>query len=1027
MAPQPTAAAGENMLQNPSLEEATDVEDIPNCWGTGNGGGVNTATWSRTHEAHSGEWAEQVEISSYTSGDEKLVSRQDTGSCAPTAKPGHTYNASAWYESNQPVHLVAYYYIPEGTEKGWHFWAQSNPFAASSTYTQAKWTTPAFPANATLISVGASLRAVGKMTVDDFSLSDSDTIPPVVKVTLPLAAANISGTTEIGVEATSSDGEITQVECLVDGHVVGVSLIAPYSCEWNSTTVSEGSHTISARAEDWAGNVSESPGVAINVSNGPPPDTTPPNVKLLSPLAGADLRGSVSLSAEASDNVGVARVEFLVDGQVIETDLLPPYTATWNTTTVSNGLHVISARAVDEAGNIAEEPHEVLVDNTPPISSASSPAYSNSASWTVSYTASDNAGGSGLAEVALYAKGPGQSAYTQVASTTSESTSGSFNYTASAGEGTYSFYTVAKDHAGNLQATPSEPTTTTLLDQQPPTSSASSPAHSTAASWTVSYTASDNTGGSGLAEVALYAKGPGQSSYTRAASTTSASAAGSFNYTASAGEGTYSFYTLAKDHAGNVQVAPSTPNVTTAFGVPHSSASSPTYSRTSTWTVTYSATDTEGGGGIAELALYAKGPGQSTYTKATSTTSGATSGSFSYTGTAGEGSYSFYTVATDKAGYQQPAPAEPNTSTFLDQRVPTSTASAPAYAKGTTWTVSYTASDNTGGSGLAEVALYAEGPGQSSYTQVASTTSASASGSFNYTASAGEGTYSFYTLAKDRAGNVQGVPARAQSRTLLDEQPPTSSASSAAYSKSKSWAVSYTASDNAGGSGLDEVALYAEGPGQSSYAKVASNTSGVGAGSFNYTASAGEGTYSFYTLATDLAGNVQATPAEPNTTTVLDMLAPSAVSVSTGNALGEPVGVAQPGDSVTFTYSETMKPSSILAGWTGTSTPVRVQLSRTTGNTSLNVYSSNGATLLPLANPLSLGGIYTTTATAVLSATMAQSGPSITVTLGPLLSGTISPVPVVGGTMVWTPRAGATDLAGNACLTTSVSAPGPAF
>ncbi len=268
MAAQPSVAAGENMLQNTSLEEATDVEGIPNCWGTGNGGGMNTATWSRTHEAHSGEWAEQVEISSYTSGDEKLVSRQDTGSCAPTAKPGHTYNASAWYESNQPVHLVAYDYIPEGTEKGWHFWAQSNAFPASATYTQAKWTTPAFPANATLISIGASLRAVGKMTVDDFSLSDSDTIPPNVKVTSPASGATVSGTTPIDVEATSTDGEVTQVECLVDGHVIGVSFTAPYSCEWNSTTATEGSHTITARAEDWADNVSESVGVPVTVSNG---------------------------------------------------------------------------------------------------------------------------------------------------------------------------------------------------------------------------------------------------------------------------------------------------------------------------------------------------------------------------------------------------------------------------------------------------------------------------------------------------------------------------------------------------------------------------------------------------------------------------------------------------------------------------------------------------------------------------------------------------------------------------------------
>ncbi len=607
--------------------------------------------------------------------------------------------------------------------------------------------------------------------------------------------------------------------------MIGVSFTAPYSCEWNSTTATEGSHTITARAEDWAGNVSESAPVTVNVSSGTPPDTTPPTVKLLSPAAGADVHGTIDPLAEASDNVAVARVEFLVDGELIETVDLPPYMAVWNTASVADGLHAITARAVDTSGNFAESMHKVLVDNTPPTCSASSPAYSKSTTWTVSYTASDNAGGSGLAEVALYAKGPGQSTYTNVASTSSESASGSFSYTASAGEGSYSFYTIATDKAGNVQATPGTPNATTLLDR----------------------------------------------------------------------------------------------------------------------------------------------------------------------------------------------------------RVPTSTASSPAYTKSPAWTVSYSASDNSGGSGLAEVALYAEGPGQSSYTEVGTTSSESGSGSFSFTASAGEGTYSFYTLAKDKAGNAQGVPLRPQAKTLLDEQAPTSSASAPAYAKGTNWTVSYSASDNAGGSGLAEVALYAKGPGQSTYTKAASSTSGIGSGSFNYTASAGEGAYSFYTLATDQAGNTQTAPSQPNATTVLDMVPPSAVAVSTNNASGEIVGVASPGDSVTFTYSETMKPSSILAGWTGAATAVRVQLSRTTGNTSLNVSSANGSTVLPLANPLSLGGIYTTTATAVFAGTMVQTGPSITVTLGPLLSGTVSPLPVGAGSMVWTPRAAATDLAGNACSTTPVSAPGPAF
>ena len=67
-------------------------------------------------------------------------------------------------------------------------------------------------------------------------------------------------------------------------------------------------------------------------------------------------------------------------------------------------------------------------------------------------------------QVELYAKTPGQTAYTKVATNTSGSGSGSFSYTATAGNGTYSFYTIATDQAGNVQATPSSPQTTTSVE-----------------------------------------------------------------------------------------------------------------------------------------------------------------------------------------------------------------------------------------------------------------------------------------------------------------------------------------------------------------------------------------------------------------------------------------------------------------------------------------------------------------------------------------------------------------------------------
>jgi hypothetical protein len=85
---------------------------------------------------------------------------------------------------------------------------------------------------------------------------------------------------------------------------------------------------------------------------GAPSDTTPPTVSLTSPAAGATVSGTaVTLSATASDNVAVAKVEFLVDGAVVGTDTSSPYSISWNSTTAANGSHSFTARATDTAGN----------------------------------------------------------------------------------------------------------------------------------------------------------------------------------------------------------------------------------------------------------------------------------------------------------------------------------------------------------------------------------------------------------------------------------------------------------------------------------------------------------------------------------------------------------------------------------------------------------------------------------------------------------------------------------------------------
>lgn len=84
-------------------------------------------------------------------------------------------------------------------------------------------------------------------------------------------------------------------------------------------------------------------------------DTQVPTVTLTAPANFADnLSGTLTLSATASDDVGVASVEFQLDGVTIATTSSgPPYQANVATAGYASGQHVIRARSRDGAGNIS--------------------------------------------------------------------------------------------------------------------------------------------------------------------------------------------------------------------------------------------------------------------------------------------------------------------------------------------------------------------------------------------------------------------------------------------------------------------------------------------------------------------------------------------------------------------------------------------------------------------------------------------------------------------------------------------------
>ena len=81
-------------------------------------------------------------------------------------------------------------------------------------------------------------------------------------------------------------------------------------------------------------------------------DIDNPVVSITSPLDGDTVFGSITVSANAADNVGVTKVEFYIDNSLKSTDSSAPYSFRWNTRQVSDGTHSLSAKVHDAVGNV---------------------------------------------------------------------------------------------------------------------------------------------------------------------------------------------------------------------------------------------------------------------------------------------------------------------------------------------------------------------------------------------------------------------------------------------------------------------------------------------------------------------------------------------------------------------------------------------------------------------------------------------------------------------------------------------------
>ena len=200
----------------------------------------------------------------------------------------------------------------------------------------------------------------------------TDITPPTSSIGFPVGGSTVPINTSITISGTASDtdGVVGGVEVSVDGGTTWHPATGRQNWSYGWTPDQAGTVTLLSRSADDSGNLETASGITVNVSADP--DTDPPTVSISNPTAGQSVTGTIPIDADATDNFGVVGVQFQIDGNDYGAeDTTVPYSVSWNTATVVNGSHSLTAVARDAAGNTTTSASVVVnvdnpVDTTPP-------------------------------------------------------------------------------------------------------------------------------------------------------------------------------------------------------------------------------------------------------------------------------------------------------------------------------------------------------------------------------------------------------------------------------------------------------------------------------------------------------------------------------------------------------------------------------------------------------------------------------------------------------------------------------------
>jgi hypothetical protein len=195
---------------------------------------------------------------------------------------------------------------------------------------------------------------VGPTTLTGGIVVVADTTAPISSITSPSIGAYLRGTLSVTANATDTGSGVQSVvfhRASTDPTIIGSDISFPYSIDWDTTSVTDGSHDLWVDAYDNSGNHATSSSVAVIVDNTPPVLNLPSNIILEATNPSGEV---VNYSASSTDNINPAN-------PVVTCTPISGSTFTLGTTTVN-------CSASDTAGNLATSSFQVIIqDTTPPV------------------------------------------------------------------------------------------------------------------------------------------------------------------------------------------------------------------------------------------------------------------------------------------------------------------------------------------------------------------------------------------------------------------------------------------------------------------------------------------------------------------------------------------------------------------------------------------------------------------------------------------------------------------------------------